>query len=52
MKTYTVWVSFNGCEKYEIEANSAEEACDIALEEADAFDCYTWDYNIDECEEH
>lgn len=52
MKTYTIWVNFSGCARYEVEANSAEEACDIAIEEADIFDCCAWDYDIAECNEH
>lgn len=52
MKTYTVWINFVGTARYEIEADSAEEACDIAVCNADATDCYYFDSELSdwECE--
>jgi hypothetical protein len=52
MKTYTVWVNFSGCAKYTIEANSEDEAREIAMEDADAFDCDAWDYDVAESYEN
>lgn len=45
MKTYKVWVSFNGCALYEVEANDRDEARDIAMDMADPFDCEEWDFD-------
>lgn len=44
---YKVWVNFSGCERYEIEANSPDEARDIAIEQADIHDCLEWDYEAE-----
>ncbi len=51
MKKYEVWVNFSGCAKYVVEAESSAEAREIALSEADAFDCDEWDYELDEVSE-
>ena len=50
MKTYTIWVGFYGTARYEIEADSKEEACDIAIDRADVSDCYSLDYELCDCE--
>ena len=51
MAKYKVWISFSGCYGYDIEADSEEEARNIAIEEADANDCDSWDYDVDDVEE-
>ena len=51
MAKYTVWISFSGWYAYNVEADSEEEARDIALEEADVEDCDSWDYNVEDIEE-
>lgn len=51
MARYTVWISFSGCAAYDIEADSEDEARDIAIEEADVNDCDEWDYSVDDIEE-
>lgn len=51
MAKYKVWISFSGCAAYDIEADSAEEASNIAMEEANANDCEEWDYDVDDIEE-
>ena len=51
MKQYEVWVSFSGCAKYVVEAESPAEAGEIAVEKADVFDCDCWDYDADEVSE-
>lgn len=44
---YEVWVTFSGCAKYEIEASNAEEARNLAVEQADPYDCEQWDYDAE-----
>lgn len=44
---YEVWVNFSGCAKYEIEASSEEEAKDLAIEQAEPYDCDEWDYEAE-----
>ena len=51
MKQYKVWVSFSGCAAYYVEADSEEEARDIAITEADTTDCDEWDYDVDSVED-
>ena len=48
---YKVWISFSGCAAYDIEADSEDEARDIAMEEADPFDCDAWDFGVDDIED-
>jgi hypothetical protein len=51
MAKYKVWISFSGCAAYDIDADSDEEARNIAMEEADADDCDEWDYDVDDVAE-
>ena len=44
---YTVWVMFNGCARYEIEAKNEDEARTIAIDESDPYDCYEWDFDAE-----
>lgn len=48
MARYKVWINFSGCAAYDIEADSEDEARDIAMEEADESDCDSWDYDVDD----
>ena len=47
MATYTVWISFSGCASYEVEAESEDEAIDMAMNMAEVSDCDDWDYRLD-----
>lgn len=47
MAKYKVWISFSGCAAYDIEADSEDEARDMAMEEADTLDCDSWDLEVD-----
>jgi hypothetical protein len=51
MTRYKVWICFSGVVAYDVEANSEDEARDIAMEQADAFDCDSWDYEVDSVED-
>ena len=44
---YKVWVSFNGCASYEVEAANEDEAREAAIEMADPWDCAEWDFDAD-----
>ena len=48
MARYRVWIQFSGCAAYDIEADSASEAGDIAMKKADVIDCDSWDYSVDD----
>ena len=48
MAKYKVWISFSGCAAYDIEADSEDEARDMAMEEADTSDCDSWDFEVDD----
>lgn len=50
MPKYKVWISFSGCAAYDIEADSEDEARDMAMEEADTSDCDSWDFEVDDVE--
>lgn len=52
MAKYKVWISFSGCAAYGIEADSEDEARDMAMEEADISDCDSWDFDIDDVEDN
>lgn len=47
MQEYKVWVTFSGCADYVVMAEDEEEAKDIAINEADVFDCMAWDYDAE-----
>ena len=51
MAKYKVWINFSGCAAYDIEADSEDEARDMAIEKAEPFDCDSWDYEVDEVED-
>ena len=51
MAKYKVWIRFSGCYGYDVEADSEEEARDIAFRESDINDCDEWDYDVDDVEE-
>lgn len=51
MAKYRVQINFWGCAEYDIEADSEDEARNIAMEEADAYDCHEWDCEVDDVEE-
>ena len=50
MAKYKVWINFSGCCCYEIEADSEEEACEIAMADSNVDDCDEWDYDVDSVE--
>ena len=47
MQEYKVWVMFSGCAQYTIMAENEEEARDIAIDQADVYDCMEWDYDAE-----
>lgn len=51
MKKYKVFICFSGCAEYEIEANSRDEAIDMAVDMADVTDCECWDIDFDSIED-
>lgn len=50
MAIYNVLVRFTGYVDMEIEADSEEEAREIAACEADDYDVCGWDVDIEDCE--
>ena len=50
MAKYIVNVVMSACVEIEVEADSEEEAKELAIEKADPFDVYGWDYDIDSLE--
>lgn len=50
MAIYNVLVRFTGYVDMEIEADSEDEAREIAAVEADAFEVDGWDVDIEDCE--
>lgn len=50
MPKYVVEVVMSTCVAVEVEAQSKEEAKEFAIEKADPFDVYDWDYDIDSIE--
>lgn len=42
---YNVWVRFEGGAYYTVEANSDEEAQELAMEKANIEDCIDWGYD-------
>lgn len=51
MKEYKIWVNFQGGYYTTIEADSRDEALDIAMEEADPFNIIAWDIDVEENED-
>lgn len=50
MPKYVVEVVMSTCVEVEVEAQNEEEARELAIEKADPFDVYDWDYDIDSIE--
>jgi hypothetical protein len=44
MQEYRIWVDIRGGYYTTVKAEDLQEALNIALDEADAFNCEEWDY--------
>ena len=47
MKEYRVWVDIRGGYYTTIEADNPTDAFDIAIDEADIYNCMEWDFDAD-----
>lgn len=50
MEDYKIWVDVRGGYYVTIPADSLQEALDIAMDEADAFNVNEWDYDVEVCD--
>ena len=47
MAEYRIWVNMQGGYYTTVEADSKDEALDIAMDEADAFNIIDWDIDVE-----